>query len=389
VTLQEVAFDLPRLLTELAETFGLTARQKGLRLSVEHAPDVPRYVIADEVKLRQVLVNLLSNALKFTRDGGVTLNVTAVGDDRLAFRIADSGPGIAPEELAKLGTAFVQAQVGTESGQGTGLGLAISRGFVQALGGELRLSSEVGRGTIVEFEIRAPAAAPAAEPERAKDRRPVGLAPGQPAFRILAVDDRVDGRLLLRRLLEPLGFEVREACDGAAALAEWEQWRPHLVFMDMRMPIMDGREAVRRIKATPQGRQTVVIALTASSFQDEREAILAEGCDEFLRKPFREETLFDMMRRHLHVEFVYENNPAASPETVFSPGRLADLPAETCRQLEAALRQMDVNGIAHALDRVRQHDVQAARMLEEMADMFQYERMLELLPDTPENDGAV
>lgn len=318
--LNERGFDLHRMLEGLEEMFALRADRKGLALTMELAPDMPRYLRGDEGKLRQVLMNLLGNAVKFTQDGRVILRAwpcSASGDPRakgnwLHFEVEDTGPGIAPEELEQLFLPFVQTRSGQEAQEGTGLGLPISQQYVRLMGGEITVQSEPARGSVFGFELPLETIGPGEMETAPPSRRVAGLEPGQPAYRLLAVDDREINRKLLLKLLQPIGFEVREAANGEEALAIWDQWQPHLICMDMRMPVMDGYEATRRIKATTRGQATIIIALTASALEEDRAVILSEGCDDYLRKPFREEDLFAAIARHLGVRYVYEElAPAA------------------------------------------------------------------------------
>ncbi|HET6316417.1 MAG TPA: ATP-binding protein, partial [Chloroflexota bacterium] len=385
---------------ELSDMFGLAAKDKGVQLRVECAGDTPRHVRADAVKLRQVLVNLLGNALKFTTHGSVSLRIGAIrpspssGMDtpRLSFAVVDTGAGISPSELKQLGHAFVQAQAGRQSQEGTGLGLAISRSFVELMGGSLRISSQLGQGTTVEFDIPAQSLAQGeAGPAAAPMRQVIGLAPEQVGFRILVVDDRTESRQLLSRLLGPLGFEVREAGDGAQAVEVAAEWQPQLIFMDIRMPVMDGREAARRIKASEKGSTTIIVALTASSLEDEHAEIMAAGCDAFLRKPFREEELFATLHRCLGVEFVYDDEstsaPAAAMQETPDRHRLAALPAGLQAQLERALGRLDVNEVQAAIADIRRRDATLAAWLGQWAARFQYQRILSFLHDQGEADA--
>jgi signal transduction histidine kinase/DNA-binding NarL/FixJ family response regulator len=370
--------DLFGLLDEIDDMFSLVARQKGLRLDIDTDAALPRCIRIDAGKLRQVLINLLGNALKFTRAGGVTLHARMQDGTRLVLEVTDTGPGIAADELARLCQPFTQAQAGRQSREGTGLGLAISRGFVRLMGGELLLRSEPGHGTTVSLEIPVEIVEACIVPDTAEgERQVIGLAPGQPRYRILAVDDREEGRQLLTRLLTPLGFEVREAANGAEAVEQWRAWQPHLVFMDMRMPVMDGREATRRIKAEPQGASTAIVALTASSFSTERQEILDAGCDDFLRKPFREADLFEALRKHLGARFVYEASGAA-PAAAIAPADLAALPDTLREPLRQALERLDMKAIDAAIDAIGAHDAALGRALAAMAADFAYSRILEL-----------
>ena len=281
MTVQERTYDLYRQLDGLEEIFGLRAQEKGLELTVSRDQNVPQQIVGDERKLGQVLSNLLSNAVKFTDVGSVALRVTArpaaqPSDSRrssLHFEVEDTGPGIDPNDLPTIFDAFVQSETGRRAQGGTGLGLTISREFVSLMGGELTASSEVGQGSCFRFDVQVgltPLEGDTAH-VTATRRRVVGLEADQPAWRLLVVDENEAARLLLVKLLEPIGFEVAEATNGQQAIEVWQRWQPHIILMDMRMPIMDGYEATRRIKATPQGRNTLIVAVSASAFEEDRE----------------------------------------------------------------------------------------------------------------------
>jgi signal transduction histidine kinase/CheY-like chemotaxis protein len=389
ITLNEVEFDLYALLDELAEMFAIGAAQKGLHLAVDNAPQVPQHLHADALKLRQVLINLLNNALKFTQEGSVSLSVERRDSQAqqcvLRFAVTDTGAGIAEDELGQLGQAFVQAQAGRQTREGTGLGVAISTSFVQLMGGRLEWSSQLGRGTTVAFDLpvrlgEKPAAALPIEPGASV----VGLAPDQPQYRIVVADDREDNRELLSRLLTPLGFAVRGAANGEEAVALWQEWQPHLIWMDIRMPVMSGREAARQIRARQSrarqdGQSTIIIALTASGFEQDRQQVLADGCDDFLRKPFREHELFDLMHQHLGVQFTYADQANQAATSVPDAAKLRALPAALLDQLEAALTGLEVNAVEQLIDQVREHDGALADAFAGMARHFEYQRMREII----------
>jgi signal transduction histidine kinase/CheY-like chemotaxis protein/streptogramin lyase len=379
----DVAFDLHRLLDDLEDMFAFAAHNKSLQLTVSCDADVPRYIETDQVKLRQVLMNLLSNALKFTERGSVALRVERLtspdgegsGSCRLGITVRDTGHGIAASEIDSLFGMFVQADAGRRAQEGTGLGLAICRGFVELLGGDIGLESEPGRGTVVKIQlpVRRSDAPQTAAPARAEGRASA-LAPGQPTFRILIVDDRSVMRQLLVRLLMPLGFDVREACDGQQAVDIWRQWQPQLIWMDLRMPVMDGCTATRTIRSAPGGRSTKIIALTASSFEEERAEILSAGCDDFLRKPFHEEEIFEMLQKHLGVRFLYERD--AEPSLIeLETVALETLTPELRASLERALLKLDAQAIRTAIEHVRTRDEPLANALEKLAKDYQYDRM--------------
>lgn len=377
VVLNVADFNLHAMLDELEDMFAFKAEARDLSLRFE-LDSVPHFVRGDPLKLRQVLINLLDNALKFTEHGQVALRVHPQPQDgRLAFAVVDTGIGISAAELGQLGTAFVRA--GGAQREGTGLGLAISRNFVRLMGGELRMASQPGHGTSASFSIELPAVSAEAVSVDPLPRRVVALAPGQPRYRILVVDDRGEARQLLKRLLTPLGFEVREACNGQEAVEQWRDWPAHLIWMDMRMPIMDGRAATRRIKASPNGGATVIIALTASSFEEERADILAAGCDDFLRKPFHESDLFALMQKHLGVNFLYleEGGAGAAAATNLDAEALAAQPAALRNALEQALVQLDTAAVTAAIAEIG--DASLAHALATLANEFQYTQILRLL----------
>ncbi|MEM9568751.1 MAG: ATP-binding protein, partial [Cyanobacteria bacterium P01_E01_bin.34] len=375
-TINAQPIDLFRLLDSLEEMLGLRAHAKGLRLIFSRDPGVPQYICTDEGKLRQVLINLLSNGVKFTQVGNVCLQVRlasplthAVSSNSpflLEFEVADTGQGIPEHELNSIFDAFIQSRSIDHSKGGTGLGLAISRQFVQLLGGDIQVSSVVKRGTRFTFQIQTELAACDAAFATDSYRQVAKLAAGQGTFRLLVVDDNPDNRLVVRSLLEPVGFEIQEAVNGQDAISLWQSWHPHLIWMDMRMPVMDGYEATRRIRelekqeletrtesetpptspsATPPFPPTIIIALTASVFEEKLEAVIAAGCDDFVRKPFREQVIFEKMAQYLGVQYEYKTESTAIengshlPVQALTPESLAVMSPSWIRQLhEAAIK---------------------------------------------------
>ncbi|HRD49015.1 MAG: response regulator [Candidatus Competibacter sp.] len=385
--------DLHDLLTGLEGMFALKAQGKGLTLRFVRAPATPRYIRTDEVKLRQVLINLLGNACKFTERGEVTVRVGAApADERepcLRFEVADTGAGIAAEDLAHLFEPFVQTATGRKAAEGTGLGLAICRQFVELLGGRIEARSVVGEGSVFAFEIAAEAVKQSTAAGVPEIRPVIGLEPGQPTYRILVADDDPNSRQLLVKLLGPLGFDLQEADDGCKALAVWERWQPDLIWLDMRMPVMDGREATRRIKATMHGRETKVLALTASSFAEERADILAAGCDDFLQKPFREADLLAMMERHLGLSYV-----RADAGTGAQPMGADDLtealraqPGAWLARLETAAICAEIGAVAGLIEEAGRTSP-ALAALAALADDFDYGRIATLAAAATSAPGA-
>ena len=355
VTLDDEPFDVHFLLKSVHDMMQARAEAKRLALELDLDPGLPAAVRGDEGKLRQVLVNLVGNAVKFTETGGVAVRVRWDEDaGRARFAIEDTGPGIAEADLACLFEPFVQTETGVKAKEGTGLGLTISRQLVRLMGGDIEVASRPGEGATFRFDLPLP---PVDAPDLALEtRRVVGLAPGHSSPRVLVVDDTPENRKLLVRLLESVGFDVREAVDGAEGVASWRAWQPDLIWMDMRMPVMDGHEAIRAIREAEarDGRcRTTIVALTASAFEHQRDEILAIGADDFVPKPFREDAIFEKLAEHRGVRYVYEEQepprPAAAP-TSLTAGRLGALPRQIRDALHAALVVGDGVAASRAAD---------------------------------------
>jgi signal transduction histidine kinase/FixJ family two-component response regulator len=385
--LNPTPFDLRETLAALEEMFRLKAQEKGLTLIVDVAPEVPRHITTDEGKLRQILVNLLGNAVKFTDKGGATLRVRsraeAAGDIRLMFEVEDSGVGIIDDEISSLFEPFVQSRTASVSQEGTGLGLAISRNYVTLLGGRISVRSTKDKGSLFAFDVRAHLAdASQVAPVRPR-RRVVGLASGQPTYRLIVAEDRDSNRDLLMKLLAPLGFDVRGVRNGAECVALWEEWEPHLIWMDMRMPVMDGYEATRRIKSSIRGQATVIIALTASAFESDRKLILSGGCDDFVRKPFVEEEIYEKLEKHLGVVFITEEEvearTSAAPSMAITAELLSPLPTEWREEFRKATVEADYSKLQRMIDEIRPAQPAVAEALSMLVGSFEYEKILAAL----------
>jgi CheY-like chemotaxis protein len=303
------------------------------------------------------------------------------GQLTLYFEIEDTGSGIAPDELDKLFQAFVQTQTGFQSQQGTGLGLIISRQFVKLMGGEITVSSFVGRGTIFKFDVHLGVADATAIKSKPPTRRVIALQPNQPSYRLLIVDDRWDNRQLLIKLLNPLGFEIKEATNGIEAIELWSSWEPQLIFMDMRMPVMDGYQATKRIKATTQGQATAIVALSASNFGEARAVVFSVGCDDFIHKPFREADIFDALHKHIGVRYVYDEppiEPNLTPTQALTPEAIAALPADWLASLEKGAIEGDLDLILTLIEQIRSQN-DATDALASLAKNFQFKQLLTLI----------
>lgn len=408
-TLHEHAFDLHACLSGVEELFQIRAQQRGLYLRFDRTASVPKHVYGDEGKLRQVLMNLISNAIKFTDHGEITVRIRVANEQTpaspptdgtapptvvLMFEVQDTGQGIAQDELPVVFESFGQSQSGRQSQEGTGLGLPISRAFVHMMGGDIQVQSTPGAGTTFLFDVHLTRVDATDVADSTPTRRVIGLVADQQTYRILVVDDRWENRSALLELLESVGFVVREANNGQEALDVWEAWEPDCVWMDMHMPVMDGYEATRRMKATPRGQRTPVIALTASAFEHERPTMLAAGCDAIITKPFSDDVIFQTMANHMGVRFVYEGTDDVSV-SASSPSRdqqrtdaavnplsvevLAQLPADVLADLEQVSRTLNIGKASGVIERVRLLNSALADALADTVKGYRFDIILSML----------
>lgn len=407
VIVHKQAFDLYDLLTGLDDMFRLKADAKSLQLTIACHPHVPQYICTDKSKLRQVLINLLGNAIKFTQTGSVTLRVqvlpTMSHPDptesramplQLIFEVDDTGPGIDPQDLDLLFEPFVQTQTGQQSQEGTGLGLPISRQFAQLLGGDLTVRSIPNVGSIFRCTLPVHVSQDCDVPSGCHTAKVLGLAPGQPLYRLLVVEDNQANRQFLVQLLQEIGFEVQEAHNGHEAIDLWQRWQPHLIWMDMRMPVMDGYEATRHIRVLERNRgsqtspqhMTCILALTASAFEDERDAILASGCDDLVRKPTTETLLLEKMAEHLGVRYVYATPDPIVARTLsanvstrqLSISDVQVMPPQWLAQVHMAARSADDDLILELLEEIPSTHAELAQSLRNIVDELRLDKIIDL-----------
>jgi PAS domain S-box-containing protein len=380
--------DLYQLIQEMKSILYVNATDHRLSFVVEQSPELPKHIEVDGGKLRQVLINLIGNAIKYTKQGEIVVRaMVAEKADvrvRLRFEVEDTGPGISEEEQKKIFKPFVQLREQGAVESGTGLGLAISKQFVELMGGYIDVFSEKGKGSVFFFEL--PVKELPFEVETvAKERgRVIGLEKGQPQYRLLITEDQMENRILLHKILEQFDFDIREAANGKEAIEIFEQWHPDLIWMDMRMPIIDGLEATHRIRSTEAGKHTKIIAITAQAMEDDRMRIMQAGCDDFIRKPYREREIFDALAIHLGLRFVYEEKPVASsekPELELVPEQLEKVPSELIQKLHQAVIKLDPESIQELINQIGQYDWAIGGALQRLAGWFDYGRLLQLLDE--------
>ncbi|MCT7959983.1 response regulator [Laspinema sp. D1] len=404
VTLNEVEFDLPKLVYSLESMLQLKAKSKGLSLKFELQPNLSQFIRADENKLRQVLINLLGNAIKFTNTGLVTLRISTLELNPdietphqaiVQFEVEDTGPGLSFEEIKDLFQAFQQTRVGRQSQEGTGLGLRISQKFVQLMGGVITVTSTVGEGSRFKFEIPVGLVQGATIENTCNLNGAIRLAPGQPIYRILVVEDNPINRLLLVTLLKDLGVEVQEAENGEVAIAAWQQWHPNLIFMDMHMPQMDGYEATQQIKqwkTRPNPSSELppvppIIAITASAFSENRAECLQVGCDNFVSKPFRREEILETLSQYLGAKYSYQENKNTThrpslqdkqPDCELEANALHFMPADWVNEFYNAVAQGSDTLALELLSFIPSEHLDLIETLTHLLENYQFDRLMEL-----------
>jgi signal transduction histidine kinase/CheY-like chemotaxis protein len=388
ITLNNEPFDLYQLLQTIQEMFQAKAEAKGLWFKFILASNLPQYIVSDSRKVRQLLINLLSNAIKFTQTGGVTLQAslgesTGLADNQaqLCFAISDTGKGIAETELDKLFDPFMQTASGIQSEGGTGLGLAISRQFVELMGGTIQVTSIVEQGSTFDFTIQVNLANASQVEILSPTESIKRLALGQPNYRLAVVDDRETNRLALVKLLQSVGFEPRTASNGLEAIALWQEWQPDLIWMDMRMPVMDGYEATRQIKQQPNGHKTVIIALTASAFEEQRAKIIEAGCDDFVPKPFLERIIFDKLTQYLGVKFICAaetSNITSQSPIALTNKDLSLLPLKLVRELHQAAIAVDAELIEKLITQIPISQQYIAQAISQMLNKYDFDAIISL-----------
>ncbi len=383
--LEITAFDLGAMVRDVTDLMRLRAEEKGLQLQVDQSSAFPRYIMGDEARLRQILVNLAGNAVKFTRAGSITIRLRLKQNARphLVIVVEDTGPGISAEDQKRLFKPFVQLGEAGEQ-KGTGLGLTISRQFAELMGGTIGVTSELGKGSVfcIELPVELADEAGISTLQRpAVADEVAGLAPGTPTYRILIAEDQLENQLLLSQLMSRIGLEVKVAANGEECVKLFEDWHPHLVWMDRRMPVMDGIEATRRIRALPEGRSVRIVAVTASVFTDQQRQMLEAGMDDYVRKPYRIHEIYDCLAEQLDLKYTYESTTeeAAAGPAELKHGMLTVLPGDLCGELKEALESLDSDRINAAIQRVSEIDAKLGRTLSQLAENFDYPVILKAL----------
>jgi len=401
IELNELSFDLPEMLHNLQAMFWLQASSKNIDLLLNLADNFPRYVISDRQKLRQILINLLNNAIKFTDQGNVTLAVRPLGANQgdnvnakskidILFEVIDTGAGIGEKELDNLFEAFTQTDSGKKSNQGTGLGLAISKTFVELLQGQLKVNSQLNQGSTFSFTLPIETTDIATE-KITNEKTVIGIAPQSGTRRILVVDDSENSRILLSTLLQDVGFEVEQAINGVNAVSIWQQWQPDLIFMDIQMPLMDGYQAIAQIKklaAKTSYSEPIIIILTANGFKHTLQELAKVDCHELIHKPCSEIKTLNLIAKYLQIEYLYQTDQVLIEATETQTNqdacdfqmvqqKLSQLEKDTLDALYQASLCLDEELTANVISKIDSEDQELGQWLNNRLGNFQFEDIIE------------
>jgi signal transduction histidine kinase/ActR/RegA family two-component response regulator len=426
-------FDLMEMMRDLTDMMRIRAEEKRLVLIYDESSRFPRFIRSDAAKIRQILINLLGNGVKYTEQGSVTLRVSAetagassgaagtrvgqvlgrtVSEQRtaalthsgaecvLAFEITDTGSGIAPEDQTRMFEPFVQLTTSADR-QGTGLGLAITKQYVELLGGTIDVQSAENAGTRISVWLPVELAdASDVRATHAARGHVVSLGPDQGIIRVLIIEDQPENSLLLERLLTGAGFQVRIAENGLIALEEFQTWQPHFIWMDRRMPVMDGIETTRKIREMPGGQDVRIAGLSASTLQDQRAESLASGMDDFVGKPYRPNEIFECMARHLGIAYTFDDAAMSAPRVpsmaadgnvrpgsetnILTAVALMSLAPDVRQDLADALDALDVDRVEDVIRRISEIDPPLGATLAELAGRLAYTAMIKALSPVPE-----
>lgn len=385
ISLETVTFDVHALFYDLERMFRIKTNAKDLQFGLNGIDKIPRYITADENKFRQILINLLGNAVKFTSEGAISLRVAGIRRQdklHLTVEVEDTGMGIEESEQDKLFQYFEQTASGRKIQGGTGLGLAISREYARMMGGDITVRSRFGKGSIFRMEIVSKEEKAANVTEITEIHRVIGLEQGQKIPRILVVEDDADSRGLLIRLLRRIGFEVLEAENGLEAIELFSQWQPHFIWMDLRMPIMDGLEATKKIRTMKDGANVPIVILSASVLEEEIQPIIKAGCTDFVRKPYREQDIFAAMARRLGIKYVYE--VLSHEESIDFEQLIKSLPSSLYNELYDAISRLNVDKVEKIIDKIMVENHTVGSIFKKYAAQLEYDKIWTILENYTE-----
>ncbi|MDM8533529.1 response regulator [Clostridiaceae bacterium HSG29] len=378
-------FDLMEVFRNLNSLFKIKTLSKGLNIIMEGINDIPYYIVTDKAKLNQILINLIGNAVKFTEEGNITVRYYTDSfksdiDDKfkLVIEVEDTGYGISEEDKDKLFHPFSQAKIGKVQ-SGTGLGLSISKNYARLLDGDLTVTSELNKGSLFKLELLVKVGN-SNDIEFNNEKKHISkLVPNQEKINILVVEDRIESRKLLETYLKIIGFNVKVAENGKKAVELCEKYVPDFIFMDIRMPEMNGFLATEKIRKYEACKSTIIVALTAHALENQRDVILQSGFDDFMRKPFNEYEIFSMLSKHLGVKYLYNDNDVSIESDIIDKLGIKKIGDELLNELREATLLLDNDRILKVIIKIEKSSPGISRFLRKLAKNYNYESILNLI----------
>ena len=404
LTLEDNHVDFHAWLDNVEQSFRFQARNQGWEFSVIRQHDLPHGVCLDERRLRQILRNLINYCLQSTPTSDISFRVSSRGDRQktlatsqqntpenyhLVFEVENANLSLTPQELATLFDPLVMVRQEVTSTEGSSLNLPISRKLAQLMGGDITVSKNKlsESGIIFNLEIQTESVVAQKLQIQSNLRRIIGLESDQIEYRILIVDDSKTNRAIMTRFLEPVGFKIQEAVNGQEAIDVWLRWQPHMIWMDLRMPVMNGCEATRRIKSYSQTWYTPIVALSASTLEEDKSLFKAAGCDDFVGKPFSEKVIFDKIAQHLGIRYVYESisSPTATSNFKLTADTLNVMSSEWLNHLEQAAIVLDRDLLTHLLQEIPPEHDNLKKSLQKQVNDFDFDKIISLVKKSKSN----
>jgi signal transduction histidine kinase/CheY-like chemotaxis protein len=404
LTLEDNHVDFHAWLDNVEQSFRFQARNQGWEFSVIRQHDLPHWICIDERRLRQILRNLINYCLQSTPTSDISFKVSFRSDRqktlttsqqdtskkyRLVFEVENADLSVTAQELATLFDPLVTVRQELKSTEGSSLNLPISRKLAQLMGGDITVSNNqlAESGIIFNLEIQTTSVAAQKSQIQSSLRRIIGLESDQIEYRILIVDDSKTNRAIMKRFLEPVGFKIQEAVNGQEAIDVWFRWQPHMIWMDLKMPVMNGCEATKRIKSYSQTWYTPIVALSASTLEEDKSLFKAAGCDDFVGKPFSENVIFDKIAQHLGIRYVYESisSPTLPSNFKLTADTLNVMSNEWLNHLEQAAIVLDRDLLTQLLQKIPPEHNNLKNSLQKQVNDFDFDKIISLVRKSKSN----
>lgn len=397
LVLEENSLDFTLWLDTMEQNIKFQAHNQGLEFSLIRHGNLPQYICLDERRLRQIMTNLIDYSLRYTQAGEVIVRVACIPPSfnsvlsanlqsseklNIYFEVENTDFPITSEELKTLFTPSIRVHQNRKSPEGSSLSLPISRQLAQLMGGDITVNTNnnLKQGITFRLDIKTEAIIKQELKIPSTPKKIIGLEPDQTEYRILIVDDSKTNRQIMVRLLEPVGFKVQEAVNGKEAVDVWLRWHPHMIWMDIKMPIMNGYEATEQIKSYPQTTSTPIVALTAGTLEEEKKLFQAAGCDDFVGKPFSDSIIFDKIAQHLGVRYVYEAIPCLTTSNFkLTANALKIMSSEWLSQVEQAALSLDKNLLCQLIQKIPSEHMELRQSLQMQVDNFDFDKILDLV----------